>query len=346
MDAIAIGSAADRRDLFVETARIRSLSPVIVEKDFWVCWTLRQVTSLDTIGPNLIFKGGTSLSKVFGLIRRFSEDIDLSIRRDYLGFEGETDPEARPSKQKRKDAVEALRRVCGERVRTELLPALSSRFEKVLGPGGWSLTLDEQAPDTLNFTYPSAAPGGRSRSGGSWTALPYIRPAVRLELGAGSDPYPVGSYRITPYAAEAFPQAFKEAECSLIVLEAERTFWEKATLIHAEHHRPADKPTPLRISRHHYDLHQLAQSERGRRALAHRELLRRVAAHKQVYFASGWARYEIAATGGLRLVPPEPRLKGIEQDYEQMRDMFFGPFPRFEEILATLQALETEINTR
>src|SRR5919199_5701322 len=105
MDSIATGSATDRRDLFTETASRRALSPVIIEKDFWVCWTLKQVTSLESIGPNLIFKGGTSLSKVFGLIQRFSEDIDLSIRRDYLGFEGESDPEKASSKSKQQKAV-------------------------------------------------------------------------------------------------------------------------------------------------------------------------------------------------------------------------------------------------
>lgn len=87
MDAIATASAADRRDLFVETARTRGPSPVIIEKDFWVCWTLKHVTALEVIGPNLIFKGGTSLSKVFRLIQRFSEDIDLSIQPLVPGFQ-------------------------------------------------------------------------------------------------------------------------------------------------------------------------------------------------------------------------------------------------------------------
>jgi len=344
MHGIAIGSTTDRRALFTETARRHGLPAVIIEKDFWVCWALKQVMELEPIGPHLIFKGGTSLSKAFGIIQRFSEDIDLSIQRNYLGFAGDTDPEWSTSKTKRAKSVLALRQNCNECVRTLLHPALNVRFQELLGSDGWALTTDEEDANTLNFIYPSAAPTGRSRGARSWRTLPYLRSAIKLDFGAGSDPYPVNRYPISPYAAEAFPHVFREPACSVTVLEAERTFWEKATLAHAEYHRPADKSTPLRTSRHYYDLYQLAQHERGRRAVADRELLARVAEHKSVYFASGWAHYETAVSGGLRLVPNEARQKDLAHDYSLMRDMFFGPSPTFEEILATLQALEVEIN--
>ena len=342
MDTIAT-SATDRGDLFTESARIRGLSPVIIEKDFWVCWTLKQVTSLESIGPNLIFKGGTSLSKVFGLIQRFSEDVDLSIQRSYLGFAGDADPENATSKTKQQKSVLSLRETCRQCVLTVLLPALEARFREVLGAEGWSLAIDEEDPGTLNFVYPAAAPSRRRRT---WLPLSYIRSAVKLEFGAGSDPYPVGTYPIVAYAAEDFPRYFDEPQFSVTVLEAERTFWEKATLAHAEYHRPEGSLIPLRSSRHYYDLHQMAPSERGRRALADRALLERVADHKRVYFACGWASYETAPTGGIHLVPHESRMRDVAQDYERMRDMFFGPFPRFEEILVTLQELETKINAR
>ena len=131
----------------------------------------------------------------------------------------------------------------------------------------------------------------------------------------------------------------------MTVLAAERTFWEKATLLHAEYHRPMASATPLRISRHYYDLHQLAGSEQGRRALADRRLLARVAEHKQVYFPSGWAQYEKAVAGELHLVPPEARRQEIAQDYTQMRDMFFGSVPEFGQLLDALQRLEERINS-
>ena len=167
---------------------------------------------------------------------------------------------------------------------------------------------------------------------------------MKLEFGAGSDPYPVNTYPIRPYAAEVLPQAFSEPECLVTVLEAERTFWEKATLVHAEYHRPAEKLSPSRISRHYYDLYQMAESESGRRARADRLLLQRVVQHKQVYFHSGWAHYETAATGGLHLCPSETRRNELARDFEQMRDMIFGPAPPFQEILTKLEELENEIN--
>lgn len=344
MEGMATALAEDRRDLFSETAHERGLSPVIIEKDFWVCWVLKQVTELESVGPNLIFKGGTSLSKAFGIIQRFSEDIDLSIQRAYLGFTGELDPEQSTSRTKQRISVQELREACRECVWSVLHPALTTRFQEFLGADGWSLTLDAEDANTLNFAYPSVTLHQPGKPAPFWPALPYLRRAVKLEFGAGSDPYPVGLYPITPYAAVAFPHIFREPTCSVIVLEAERTFWEKATLAHAEYHRPADRPAPLRTSRHYYDLHQLAQSERGRRAIADRELLARVAKHKSVYFASGWAHYETAIGGGLRLVPNDARRKDLTHDYELMRDMFFGSSPTFEEILTTLQALEDEIN--
>src|SRR5262249_46155477 len=153
-----------------------------------------------------------------------------------------------------------LRKSCRARVQKVLLPTLAERFVAVLGPEGWSLTPDEEDPCSLDFVYPSAAPNRRTRGAGSWSASPYLRRSVKLEFGAGSDPYPVGKYPITSYAAEAFPHVFNEPAFAVTVLEPERTFWEKATLVHAEYHRPAERPTPLRISRHYYDLHQLAVS--------------------------------------------------------------------------------------
>ena len=163
MESLASGSPTDRWDLFSETASRRRLSPVIIEKDFWVCWTLRQVTSLESIGPNLIFKGGTSLSKAFGLIQRFSEDIDLSIQRSYLGFTGDNDPELAESKTKQRKSVDDLRKACTDRVQTVLLPALTERFKARLGLNAWSLTSDAEDKNTLNFVVTTQVAGAGRR---------------------------------------------------------------------------------------------------------------------------------------------------------------------------------------
>ncbi len=336
MDKIASSSDETRRDLFVLSAAQRNVSAMIIEKDFWVCWALRHVFLLPKIGENLIFKGGTSLSKVFDLIRRFSEDVDLSVRRDYLGFVGEKDPEFASSVNQRRKRVEELRDSCRAFVQGELKSALNKQFTQILGSKGWSLLPDKEDLNVLIFNYPSAV--------GSESAGTYIQTNVRLELGAGSDPYPIGTHEVIPYAAVDLPSAFSLKAASVVALEAERTFWEKATLLHAEYHRPADKPTATRISRHLYDLAIMAPTELGQRSVSDLKLLERVATHKSVYFASAWANYGSAKPGSLKLSPHPDRIETLARDYAALRYMFFEEPPRFDEVLGGLKALEERIN--
>jgi len=128
------------------------------------------------------------------------------------------------------------------------------------------------------------------------------------------------------------------------VLAAERTFWEKATLLHAEYHRPADKTMPLRLSRHYYDLSRLILAGLGGKAAQDLELLRRVVEHKKVFFRSGWAHYETAQKGSLRISPAPDRLKPLEADYDKMQEMFFGDRPDFAEILRGIGKWEHGFN--
>jgi hypothetical protein len=250
MDIIAAKPREFRANLFRETAARRGLPAAILEMDFWVCWTLKHVFGLP-MAPHLLFKGGTSLSKVFGAIQRFSEDVDLSIHRDYLGFGGDNDPMLLPSASKRDPQIAKLQQACVDNIREEFLPQLRSSFKAVLGNettpsmlasmgvgGGtvtnWSLQLDANDSQTVLFTYPAAV-------GFSGPEIPknrYIAPVVKLEMGARSDPYPSGSHQVVSYAAEEFPSLFDQAACTVNALEAERTFWEKATILHAEYHRP------------------------------------------------------------------------------------------------------------
>ena len=155
----------------------------------------------------------------------------------------------------------------------------------MLGATGWDVELDPQDAQTVIFTYP------RSEFSGGIPA--FLRPAIRLELGARSDDWPAEQRDIRPYAAEAFPDAFTEAaSCRVRVLDARRTFWEKATLLHAEFHRQADRGSAEGYTRHYYDLYRLSQVEIGRQALERTELLERVVMHKRLFFASAWAHYE------------------------------------------------------
>src|SRR5258708_32643115 len=130
MDTFALLAAGDRRVGFLQCAEATQLNPVIVEKDFWVCWTLKELFGLSAIGEHLIFKGGTSLSKVFKVIERFSEDIDVSIERGFLGFGGANEPEAGASNKKQETRIEGLKIGCEEKISSRLLSALDKAIKR------------------------------------------------------------------------------------------------------------------------------------------------------------------------------------------------------------------------
>src|SRR5262249_13411415 len=153
----------------------RGFRPTIIEKDFWVCWTIKRIGELPH-HPKIVFKGGTSLSKVYGVIERFSEDIDLSFDRRELGFEGDRDPANAPSGKKKQERLDELDKVVTEYIAGTFRPQLAKTISTHLGREGqdWSLTLHDKDPQTLNFNYPQHGPTD-SRS--------YIRRIARLELG-------------------------------------------------------------------------------------------------------------------------------------------------------------------
>ncbi|MEI6309140.1 MAG: nucleotidyl transferase AbiEii/AbiGii toxin family protein, partial [bacterium] len=313
-------------------------SPEIIEKDFWVCWSLRRIYEVLRFRPQLIFKGGTSLSKAYLAIERFSEDVDLSLSRTDLGFTGSTDPEELGiSGKESRRRIEALVDACGQVIRDWLLPSLRADFTSAIGAKGWSVDLDAIDPLTVIFTYPrSDLTSGLPKA---------IRPAIRLEMGARSDDWPAEDREIRSYAAEAFPAVFTiAASCHVHTLVAMRTFWEKATLLHAEYHRSVDKAPAEGMSRHFYDLYRFSQQEIGRQALDRSDLLERVVAHKRLFFASAWAHYETAVPGSFHLVPPEKRSSSLRTDYSRMQEMIFGDAPPWEQIVQGLQELEEQIN--
>jgi hypothetical protein len=172
----------------------------------------------------------------------------------------------------------------------------------------------------------------------------YLRPQILLEIGPLAAWLPFGEYTITSFTAETFPQLFTHAICKVKAIVAERTFWEKATILHHEANRPADSKLPLRYSRHYYDLAMLASSVIKNSALADISLLRDAIEFKQKFYPRSWAKHEDCLTGNLKLIPPEYRLKILQDDYKQMRVMIFGTYPDFSDILNRLQQLENEVN--
>ena len=344
MDDMARWSAADRADLFTAVAHQRGdMSAAVVEKDFWVCWILRRLFTLTDAPAGMIFKGGTSLSKVFNAIGRFSEDVDLSFDRADLGFGGDNDPARAPSKKQAKQRLKMLKEACQTVIRDRFLPRLAAAVGETLqdpAERNWKLETDQEDPDgqTVLFYY---ATGFATRGPLGTT---YIPPVVRLEMGARSDHWPAENATVTPYAAEQFPAKFQHPGSTVRVLAAERTFWEKATILHAWYHAKPDKPLKDRQSRHYYDLVKLFEAGIGPRALHRLDLLAAVATHKTVFFADAAAKYDEAKPGSLRLVPPASRHAELREDYGKMREMIFGQPPLFEHLLAVLTEIEQRIN--
>jgi hypothetical protein len=345
VDDIARGAAGDRADLFNEaSSRCGNIGPVLVEKDFWVCWALKRMFTMVSPPAGLILKGGTSLSKVYRAIDRFSEDVDLSFDRAGPGFGGTNDPANASSRKQADKRVEELAAACRAMIREVFLPRLEATLTEELGmaaaPGTWEVKLDPDDPDqqTLLFRYPSGVGLGEGLT------ARYLRPVVRLELGARADHWPAEHATITSYAAEELAAPFREPICEVKVLAAERTFWEKATILHACFHQRPDKPLASRQSRHYYDVVRLYGQGIGKTAVQNLDLLASVAKHKSVFFRSAGAKYEEATPGSLRLVPPVARRTELETDYAKMREMIFTAPPTFSELMDALATIEDAVN--
>ena len=324
----------ERKVYIEEAASRRGVSPVILEKDFWVSWLLG-VAFESTFRDALVFKGGTSLSKVFGIIERFSEDIDLSLAPAFLDLPELVEPVSHTKADKWMERAEAA---CAKAVNDRLRPELRRVATEVLGerPDEWLEFLIDPATDSpvLLFRYPTTQPAG----------FEYLKRAVKLEFGSLTDQQPTERHPVRPWIADVFPDAFSDWRCSVVALDVQRTFWEKATILHVEFHRPLDKPTPDGFSRHYADTVALARHEVASQAVGQSDLRDRVVNWKSRFFSSGWARYDLARPDTFKLVPPKDRESALRRDYETMRDMYMGEPMPFDEILVTLKNLEQRIN--
>ena len=335
-----------RRNVAIEQAATqRAISPVIMEKDFWVCWLLGVLFSEPTLAPHMVFKGGTSLSKAFGVIDRFSEDIDLSVAPAFVGADAEAFAKL-DSRAKRDAAIQEMQALCLDKTRNVIAPALEAAITAAIGirggirgggnSGPWlSYEVDAAAHSPiLRFHYPTLQTDG----------FAYLPRHVKLELGSLTDQQPVGQYSIRPWVAEAFPAVFDDWQCQVTVLELERTFWEKATILHAEYHRPADQPMPDRYARHYADMGRLLNCAQAKKFMTDKRQCERVVAWKSKVFARAWARYDLARHGSFRLAPPVERQLALAQDYAAMRPMFLTDPVPFDALIRQLTETEQIIN--
>ncbi len=256
----------DRRDVFGEAARRLNTLPTHVEKDFWVCLVLDLLfAGLPDGHPGLFFKGGTSLSKAFGVIDRLSEDIDLVVDRRDLGFTADRDPfsNAKLSKKKQQALLGELRGTCATYVGGTLLSALATLTADVAP--ACTVALDEADPEkqTLLVAYPTLYPAG---------ATAYISRRVKIEGGARSATGPNVICRVAPSIADELGDAAPKTG-DIRVISAERTYWEKLLILHGWYCGFRDEGSARlprdenRASRHYYDAAMLTASEVGRSAL-------------------------------------------------------------------------------
>lgn len=321
MDSIAAIASEERQALIMRSAADRGVVPAIIEKDFWVCWVLMRLFTDPFLGPILAFKGGTSLSKAYGLIQRFSEDIDLIL--DWRVIDAEMEQQHR-SKTQRDRFSKQMNQRAASYIQTVLLGRIDSALS---GINGITVRIADDDPHSVLVAYPTVF------------ANAYLRPEIRLEIGPLAQWLPSSKKTIRSYIAEDLPQLFQVPSCEVLTIEAERTFWEKVTILHACAHRPT--ALPPRYARHYYDVQQMVI---GGVRMDDLNLLADVVAFKQRFYASSWANYESAQPGTLKLLPSPSALGALEEDYAAMQEMFFGQPPSFPELVNGLRALENHLN--
>lgn len=351
MDEFARRADDDRLAFINEAAARRDVTPIIIEKDFWVCWTLRRLMEVPVLRDHLTFKGGTSLSKAYGIIERFSEDIDLTIGRD-APLVSETLPpmEDGISGKERERRTKALKAAAQSYVQTIALPELAKAIEASLGTTeDWTVRIDPDDRDaqTILFEYPKLLEysiGGWGRSyGQSYGTVTdgYIKPRIKLEFGARGETEPSESRTITPYLAAEFPGELPNAEVQVSTLSVLRSFWEKVTILHALHHGTKLLPE---MSRHYYDTMMLAAKGIDDEAKERPDLLAKVVLNKSLMFADNKASYGTAMIGSLRLVPTDELRARLAGDYAAMSEMFMAPPSSFDDLMVAIAALETKLN--
>lgn len=325
-------SAPERAEIIRACSSRLGQAPRVLEKDFWVCWTLRQLFLMPRRKP-MAFKGGTSLSKVYQAIDRFSEDIDITI--DFRGFETGIDPFAPGISRSQRDRLsKQLKNMLRQYSRDSVVPYCTQRIAQELSTA-YRVEVSEDG-EKLRFHYPSVLDG---------TDV-YLGDSVLIEFGGRNITEPNEEHKIAPEIAALVPELdFPVADVT--VLAPARTFWEKATLIHVECQRQDWRSGADRLSRHWYDLTMLAGHAIGSQALANRELLADVVRHKKVFFNSAESNYDLCLSGKLCLVPKGDLLQELKRDYNAMiaAGMFYRDYPKFDDMIQRLGLLESAINT-
>lgn len=318
-----------KRAAYLKVEQSRGLAAGSVEKDLWVCLTLRELFSLPGIGEKLTFKGGTSLSKAWDIIERFSEDIDIVVDKDLLGISRDESPATAQNNSQRDRRLKRLKEAYEKWVPEALMPALVAKMDDL----GCKVRLGKEC---VEVEYPTVFSGDAER---------YVSPWVRIELGARPENSPNCVRRIVSYVLAEIPELSSEREFEVRVISFKRTFWEKICLLHEERLRPADKKRYSRLSRHYYDIWCMSRKGAADEAIADTELFRTIVEDRRLSYNVSWVRYDDMAIGSLVFMPADGDLPAWRSDYDRMREvMFFGESPPFDQLMVELRALQDRLN--
>lgn len=323
----------DRREILQTAATRLGQQATVLEKDVWVCWTLQTLFSIPDAHP-MAFKGGTSLSKIYGVINRFSEDVDVTL--DYRAFDDDFDPfAANVSNTAIRKFSKRLKGYVLQYASNVVAPYIEAQLKTLPSPEEYGIEVSDDG-EKIRVQYPSAVEGRDD----------YLKSSILIELGGRNVIDPNERHTVTPdISALVTDLEFPSGE--VVVLSPERTFWEKATLIHVECNRKEFKADAHRLSRHWYDLWMLAKHASGKAAIDNRALFEDVVRHKQVFFNTSYANYEACLANALRLIPDDNANAELRTDYERMLSagMLYGESPSFDDILDGIREIEGEANT-
>jgi len=314
----------DRRDVYEAVADYLGLPATIIEKDVWICWSLQTIFTNNLALP-MAFKGGTSLSKVYGAINRFSEDIDLTL--DF----GELDQQLPTSRNQRDKLSAQLRKSVAKHVVDAVVPHLCT----VASQSGQQVSFKCDGAELVTIKYPSCF---QSSDG-------YVSSLVKIEFGGRNRIVPSERHIVTTYIESAGID-LATPRASVNVLSPIRTFWEKVTLAHAECARQEWRHNGERFARHWSDLAALADHQIAVRAIADRAVLEDVVRIKTAFWPQTFTDYKRCLVGDCRIVPAGALLVGLSRDYAAMvsAGMFAIAPPPFEVLVDHLRKLEVRIN--
>lgn len=328
---------SSERALFCREAASKLKVPIpaaAVEKDFWVCWVLKLLNELPELSGKFTFKGGTSLSKAWGLIDRFSEDIDIAVDRSIFGQNPPMGAEDATSNSQRKLRIHELQNKNAVFIREVLLPRLNELMGRYLGIEKYSLNLINKGYEVnIEFEYPSNL--RRELDG--------LLPVVLIELVPRADDFPYEIKAIAPLVYEAFPEILGTTAVEVSTLLPERTFLEKLLLIHETLN--GFNIGSERKSRHYYDLYKLYHSGVYERVRKNSSLFRIVLEHRQTFFRYNSMDYAQILSKGVQLTPDVNGLQNWRSDYSRSRALIFHEIPTFEELMMFASKFELEFNT-